>query len=556
MRLLDYVTICLFTLGIIGSGVLFSRSGKSMKNFFTAGGAVPWGMAGLSLFMGFFSAGTFVVWGSIAYSSGWVAVMIQWTMCIAGLLVGLFIAPRWRRTGAITAAEYITERLGVGTQKAYTVLFLFVSLFTTGSFLYPVGKILEVSTGLPLSACILAIGLVSILYVTAGGLRAVVVTDVLQFVILFAAVLIVIPLAFNRIGGVTEFIGKAPERFFTLVNSQYNWWFMIAFGLYNMVFIGGNWAYVQRYTTVKKPSSARKVGLLFAALYTFCPILWMLPPMLYRIVNPSLEGLGDEGAYLLMCREVLPAGLLGLMIGGMIFATASSLNATLNISSAVFTNDIFKRLNPSAGDKTLMRVARGSTIVFGLLAIVVALLIPGMGGVVNVVISIGALTGVPLYLPVIWSLFSSRQTGSTVLGVTLVSLAVNLIFKFLIPPITGFALNRAQEMMLGVGFPFLCLAFCEIRGAIRGFVDPRYGTYSAAHAGGEREVTEASAQDKRDNAYSVKVVGIGICIAGAIIMALGSAAPSGKIEVCWVASMLIILGTIVYFSGRKLMRSK
>lgn len=555
MKLLDLVTICLFTLGIIGSGVLFSRSGRSMKNFFSAGGAVPWGMAGLSLFMGFFSAGTFVVWGSIAYSAGWVAVMIQWTMCVAGLLVGLFIASRWRRTGALTAAEYISERLGLGTQKAYTVLFLFVSLFTTGSFLYPVGRILEVSTGLPLSACIMAIGFVSILYVTAGGLRAVVVTDVLQFLILFAAVLIVIPLAFHRVGGVGEWIAGAPEHFFDLVNGEYNWGFMIAFVLYNMVFIGGNWAYVQRYTTVKDPASARKTGLLFAGLYTFCPVLWMIPPMLYRLVNPSLEGLGDEGAYLLMCKEVLPAGLLGLMIGGMIFATASSLNATLNISSAVFTNDIFKRLKPESGDRTLMRVARAATIVFGLLAIVVALLIPLMGGVVNVVISIGALTGVPLYLPVIWSLFSKRQTGATVLGVTLVSLAVNLIFKFAVPAFTGFALSRAQEMMLGVGFPFVCLAVCEIRAAAKGFVAPGYLSYAASHAGAGREITEASPADRRDNAYSIKVVGIGIALAGAVIMALGIAAPSGGTVVCGVASLLVALGAVVFYAGRRLMRS-
>ena len=87
MRTADFITILLFTAGILIAGTLFSKSGRSMKNFFSAGGAVPWPMAGLSLFMGFFSAGTFVVWGSIAYSSGWVAVTIQWTMCVAGLLV-------------------------------------------------------------------------------------------------------------------------------------------------------------------------------------------------------------------------------------------------------------------------------------------------------------------------------------------------------------------------------------------------------------------------------------------------------------------------------------
>ena len=130
----------------------------------------------------------------------------------------------------------------------------------------------------------------------------------------------------------------------------------------------------------------------------------MLPPMIYRVFEPGLSGLENENAYLLMCKQTMPAGMLGLMLGGMIFATASSLNATLNISAGVFTNDIFKRLRPAAGETTLMKVARISTLGFGVLAIAVALLIPNMGGIVNVVISVAALTGVPLYLPLIWSL--------------------------------------------------------------------------------------------------------------------------------------------------------
>lgn len=549
MRLADYITIILFTIGILIAGTLFSKSGRSMKNFFSAGGAVPWPMAGLSLFMGFFSAGTFVVWGSIAYTAGWVAVTIQWTMCIAGLLVGLFIAGRWRKTGALTAAEYITSRLGLRTQKAYTILFLFVSLFTSGSFLYPVGKILEVSTGLSLSTCIILIGFVSILYVAAGGLRAVVVTDVLQFVILFAAVVIVIPLSFDRVGGLQEWIAAAPETFFNLTDNEYTWGFMIAYGLYNMVFLGGNWAYVQRYTTVKSPSNARKVGFLFSAMYVFSPILWMLPPMIYRIVNPSLAGLSDEGAYLMMCKEVLPAGLLGLMIGGMIFATASSLNATLNISSAVFTNDIYKRLRPSAEDAHLLGVARVSTIVFGLLAVVVALLIPSLGGVVNVVISIGALTGVPLYLPVIWSLFSKRQTGRSVLSVTLVSLAVNLFFKF-VTPAFGFALSRAEEMILGVGFPFLCLAIYEIYALYRGTVNQEYLKYENSHDAQDVTDTIQTLQDKLDNAFSIKVVGMGVSLAGAAIGILGIIGAS-IVTVVWVTgAALVAIGAVIFIKGK------
>ncbi len=557
MQILDIITILVFITGILVSGMLFARSGRDVKNFFSAGGAVPWPMAGLSLFMGFFSAGTFVVWGSIAYSFGWTAITIQWGMCLAGLLVGLFIARKWHSTGVLTAAQYINSRLGTGTQKTYTVLFLFVSLFTTGSFLYPVGKIIEVTTGMPLATSIILIGAISILYVAVGGLRAVVVTDVLQFVILFAAVLIVIPLSFGRAGGVQEWISSVPSGFFKMTGGEYTWAFVIAYAFYNMVFIGGNWAYVQRYTSVKDGRSARKVGLLFGGLYAICPVLWMLPPMIYRSINPDLSGLGDEGAYLLMCKEVLPSGILGLMLGGMIFATASSLNATLNISSAVFTNDIFKRLRPSSSERSLMKVARVSTIAFGVLAVAVALLIPKMGGVVNVVISVGALTGVPLYLPVVWSLFSKRQTGKSVLAVTLLSLGVNLFFKFVSPALLGLTLTRTQETVLGVGFPVLCLALFEAFCAVTGKKSSaQYESYAAARASEPQKQESEPSASKADNAFSVQVVGAGVGIAGTIICVLGLVAGMPEaITVCLAGLLLLAVGGVVYSKGRKLKKS-
>ena len=543
MGTLDYVTILLFAAGVMLAGISFSSTGKNMKSFFAGGGNVPWWISGLSLFMGFFSAGTFVVWGSIAYSHGWVSVTIQLTMAAAGLAVGFFIAPRWNRTGCLTAAEYITRRFGVSTQKMYTYLFLFISLFTTGAFLYPIAKIIEVTADIPLNTSILLLGAFSILYVTIGGLRAVVVTDVLQFLILFAAVIIVIPLSLMKVGGAEAFLAKVPEGFFQTVSGDYTWVFIIAFMFYNLFFLGGNWAYVQRYTSVSSPQNARKVGWLFGVLYLVSPILWMLPPMIYRVYNPGLEGLEAENAYLLMCKEAMPSGLLGLMLGGMIFATASSLNATLNISAGVFTNDIFKRLSPSTSEKGLMRIARWSTIGFGVLAIVVALLIPLMGGIVNVVISVAALTGVPLYLPLIWSLFSRNLNGRVILTTTVVSLAINALFKF-VTPIMGFSLDRAEEMLVGVLVPALLLAGYEIyhRVCRPGELVPMIEKAPAA------AVEEEGAANNR---FSVMVIGIGAILAGLFIAVLGALADEHKMIPLGMGLLLLAIGITAYSYSKK-----
>lgn len=542
MNILDYITIILFSIGVLITGVSFSKTGKDMKSFFSGGGNVPWGMSGLSLFMGFFSAGTFVVWGSIAYSYGMVSIIIQLTMAVAGYAVGTWIAPRWHRTHSLTAAEYITGRLGVKTQKTYTYIFLAVSVFTTGSFLYPVAKIVEVTTGIPLTTAIFALGAFSMVYVALGGLRGVVVTDVLQFVILFAAVVIAVPLAFDKIGGVGTFFEKVPEGFFELFEGVYTPGFVIAFAIYNMFFLGGNWAYVQRYTSVKTERDSRKTGWLFGVLYTISPILWMLIPMIYRVYNPSLSGLENEGAYLLMCKEAMPDGLLGLMLGGMIFATASSLNATLNISAGVVTNDIFKRMRPNASEETLMNVARISTWGFGIMAIIVALLIRSTGGIVNVVISVAALTGVPVYLPVIWSLFSKRQTARTILSATFISLAINLIFKFVTPHF-GLALDRTWEMIVGTAVPVILLAGIEVVLKAKEFIAPEYMAYiSGRNVRMRQENAGDTEESKRTDRFTQKVLGIGLGLSGVLITVLGFIAEENIVVPVAVGLVVTLIG--------------
>lgn len=520
MTTLDYSVILIFSLIILVAGLSFSqRGGSDMKSFFAAGGQMPWQVSGLSLFMSFFSAGTFVVWGAIAYQYGWVAITIQWMMGLGGFAIGYFIAPAWRKTRALTAAEFIRERLGTRVQQFYTYIFLLLSFFYTGAFLYPVAKLVNVSTGFSIEWSILLLGLTIMLYTSVGGLWAVVVTDVLQFVILTAAVLIVVPLALERVDGFAGFAAQAPPNFLHLVNGEYTLGFLIAFALYNTCFIGGNWAYVQRYTSVKDAASARKVGYLFAGLYLVSPVLWMLPPMIYRLLNRHLSGLESEGAYLLMCQEVLPTGMPGLMLGGMIFATASSVNTTLNLSAAVFTNDIFKELRPRVTDRHLMPIARLSTVAFGIVTIGVAMLVPLAGGIIEVVLTIGALTGVPLYGPPIWALFSRRQTGTSVLTITLLSLGINAFFKFVSPGLLGIALNRAEEMVLGVAGTLALLAGYELWAFLRQRVSTQYQRYAQQQTTRPTETADTSALQQ--NRYALKVMALSLLAVGLLVVVLG-----------------------------------
>lgn len=529
MSIIDYVVIIVFTVLIVIAGLSFRKRGSDMKSYFAAGGAVPWTINGLSLYMSFFSAGTFVVWGSIAYEFGWVAITIQMAMCVGGFVVAYVIAPKWRKTNVLTAAEFVRKRLGDKVQKFYTYIILILSLAYTGAFLYPVAKIVNVSTGWPINACIIGLGLLILLYTVVGGLWAVIVTDVLQFVILTAAVFLVVILAFEQVGGLNGFLSSLPADAWKITSEEYSWWFILAFAVYNIIFIGGNWAYVQRYTSVKNAKDAKKVGLTFGWLYLISPFIWMLPPMIYKIINPNLSGLESEGAYMLICKQVLPIGMLGLMLGGMVFATASSVNTTLNLAASVITNDLFLVFKPKASLKQVMNVAKLSTVIFGIGTILVALLVPSVGGIVNVVLSIGAVTGCSLYGPPIWALFSKRHAGKSILIITLISLSINIGFKFF------YTLSRADEMLLGTLSPFLLLAIYELYAKFIGIEKSEdYVKYDLL-----KTPDLAASADIEQNVFGMKVLANTLTAIGVLIIGLGIISASSKL-------LIILMGTIIF----------
>ncbi|WP_080241295.1 sodium:solute symporter family protein [Spirosoma rigui] len=553
---IDTAVIVIFSAFVLAIGMLFARTGRNLKSFFAGGEAVPWFIGGLSLFMSFFSAGTFVAWGSIAYKHGWVAITIQWTMCIGALVTGLYLAPRWKQTGALTAAEFIRERLGTTVQKVYIFIFTLVSLFIKGSVLYPVAKLVSVSLNLPLVPCTIGLGFFMIAYTAVGGLWAVMVTDILQFVVLSAAVFILLPLSLNRVGGLNGFVQAVPDDFFNLLNGEYTFGFVAAFVIYHICYIGGNWTFVQRYTSVDSPRSARKVAFLFAGLYLISPVIWMLPPMIYKVINPSLTGLDTENAYLMICKLVLPPGLLGLMLTGMYFSTSASANTALNVVSAVFTNDIYKGLiNPTASDRQLIRVARGSSWLFGLGMIGIALMVPAAGGIVEVVLSISSISGGPLLAPPLWALFSKRLTSRATLWITGISLTANLFFKILAPLLLGFKLTRAEETIVGIGLPFLMLLGYEMGQRSKDRIAQEYQAYLIARQqkrdDAQAESPEEALAVRTQNRFGLRVISGSLVFTALMLGGLSFLTTEGAGITATISAVVLVLALIPWRAAQR-----
>jgi len=439
--------------GTVLLGVLLGRMVKNASDLFSAGGRSPWWASGLSGFMTMFSANTFVVWGSIAFDLGLVAVVINLMYGVAALLAGYFVASRWKSLGVETPAHYVRLRFGAGALHFYTWSMMVFRMVGTAGALYALAKILtalmpleegnflrDPATGnLSVAWAISIFGGLVVLYTMIGGLWAVLMTDVLQFIILNLAVLFVVPLALARVGGVSGFIAGAPEDFFNATGGTYTWFFLAGWVAIHFFMIGADWAFVQRYLCVPTKRDARKATYLFGALYLFSPLLWLLPPMIHRVTDPGAD---PEQAYILACRAVLPNGMLGLMLAAMFSATASMVSSQLNVFSGVLTHDIYRPLARAVSAQRLVTVGRIFTVLLGAVVVAVALRIEAWGNVRTVIIGITELMVVALFAPSLWGLFSRRIRGSAVW----------------ITGLTGFALGAVVRFGFGASGPLTAMA--------------------------------------------------------------------------------------------------
>lgn len=482
----DFIVFVLFILGNIGISIYLGRKIKTSGDYFAAGRQSAWWLSGLSAFMTMFSAGTFVVWGGIAFKAGFVAVVISMCLGISAMFVGYFLAGRWRKLGVSSAAEFISLRYGKWALNVYTWFNLLYRLLGMAVALYSLAVVLQAvlpsnwdafffeSIGVSaVNTVVVFCGIIIVLYAIFGGLWAVLLTDVLQFIILMVSVIAVIPLGLMKMGGLSAFIDKAPSGFFNPVNDEFTWIFMVAWIVIHMFKIGGEWAFVQRFICVTSNSEARKATYLFGALYLISPVIWMLPPMMYRVIDPNAN---FEEAYILACKYALPEGLLGLMIASMFAATVSMVNSELNVYAGVLTKDFYSKIFRKAKEKKLVFVGRALTFLIGLLVTWLAILVPRMGGAEDIILSITALVSGVTVLPVLWGMFSTKIGEKSVFLVIVISVFILVFVKYGYLSTSGWfseslsvdvsrfisIYNRTIEAVIGIVVPTVSLLFVEI----------------------------------------------------------------------------------------------
>jgi Na+/proline symporter len=372
-----------------------------------------------------------------------IAIAINLCYGVAAIIVGLFIAGRWQQMGLTTVAQFVEMRFGKTTVQLYTWIKGLLGIFLMGAGVYAFSRIFcaiipmpeghflaNPETGkLSIDFVSITLSIIVVIYTMAGGLWAVLVTGVLQFVVLMAAVLLVLPLAFVRVGNLSEFIQQLPAGFLrpTAPDMEYTWFFLGMWAIIHVFVWGSEWQFAQRYVCVPTVKEAKKTAYIIGVLYLFSPIIWMLPPLMYRGINP---GANHEEAYILMCKEVLPVGMLGLMIAAMLSATSSTVASVINVYAGAYTYDLYYAyIAPKASERHLVWAGRVITVILGLILISSCLII-SRADVTKFVIMFSALLYTPWLLPTLWGLFSKR-IGQRDFWIT-VGLSMLIIITFMV----------------------------------------------------------------------------------------------------------------------------
>jgi SSS family solute:Na+ symporter len=400
LKTLDYIAIILYMVMMSGIGIFLGRFVKNINDYFKGGSGVSWIAGGISNFMTKFSTFIFVAYAGIAYSDGLVAITVIWSTVFPSLIAIGFFAKRWKRAGIMSPVEFLETRYNAPIRQIFSWSGVVFKLLDDMIKLYSIGLFITAASGISFETAVIGCGIVVTLYTVVGGFWAVIVTDVVQFVILFFATLILVPLAYNAAGGIENMQAVIPQNM-TWFNGKKGMplWLMTYYILLIIRYLG-NWTFIQRFYSAKTETDGQKLAGLSALFFFIFPIIFLFPPLAARVILPDLAN--PEMAYVSLCVKLLPSGIMGLMMAAMFAATMSVLSAEFNVTASVLTRDIYQRVfRPNASGKESLLVGRMLTLMVGCIVTIGALFVAGFGGAFEANKLLAGIFAVPMIVPVI-----------------------------------------------------------------------------------------------------------------------------------------------------------
>jgi len=381
-----YILLILVVGVLAGSGRFKKVKKKSAEGYFLAGKTLRWPAIGLALFATNISTVHLVSLAQSGFDTGLLNGNFEWMAAFTLVLLALFFVPFYLKSGVATLPDFLERRYDRASRDWLTFISIVSAIVIHIAFsMLAGGIVLRTLFGFNMYLSITVICMITGIYTILGGLRAVVVTESIQTIVLLAGAFIISFAAFDKMGGWLQMKaelskGNALDRLSMLRSGSDGSgmpWYAVLFG-YPIL---GIWYWCADQTIVQRVLGAKdenhgRVGALFCGFLKILPVfIFVLPGLfaytLFKTGQLDLSSLGvdsqgqvnSKGIYTLMITQLLPSGLIGVLVAALLSGLMSQISGALNSISTMVSYDIFKQRRPAASDKQLIHIGKIAAVI-------------------------------------------------------------------------------------------------------------------------------------------------------------------------------------------------
>jgi SSS family transporter len=436
----DLMTLAFYFVFMATIGIVTRKFVNNTSDYFRGGGQMLWWMTGAAAFMTQFSAWSFTGAASKAYTDGPIILTIYFANALGFAFNYLYFAPKFRQLRVITPVEAVERRFGRASEQFFTWSFIPTNILYAGIWLNGLAIFFSSVFNFPLEKTIIATGILVLFNATMGGSWAVMTSDFMQTMLLMLIALTTAIFSLVQIGGPVALVEKFPTE--SVLGNDFNYplliivWIILVF--FKQFCSTNNVMEASRYLSAKDSVNAKKAALMAAILFVVGPVLWFIPPMVAAVIHPDLSvvfptldpGKASEAAYVAAALDVLPVGMMGLLMAGMFAATISSMDGGLNRNSGIFVKNFYRSiLRPDCSDKEQMIVSKIVTVFLGLCIIASALFFSSLKNLTlfDIMLQFGSLVALPISIPLILGVVVKKTPGWSGWSTVLVGLVCSII---------------------------------------------------------------------------------------------------------------------------------
>ncbi|MFI7145097.1 sodium:solute symporter family protein [Nonomuraea sp. NPDC050022] len=427
VNLLDYALIAIYFATVLGIGFAAKRRISSSLDFFLAGRGLPPWITGLA----FVSAnlGAIEILGMAANGAQYGAMTVHyyWIGAVPAMVfLGIVMMPFYYRSKVRSVPEFLGRRFNGATQLLNALSFAVAQILIAGVNLYALALVMEALLGWPLPVSVVVAAVIVLSYITLGGLSSAIYNEVLQFFVILAGLIPLTILGLAKVGGVSGLFDKVRQSALGEAglhtwadsagkNPMEAHWLGIVFGLGFVLSFGywtTNFAEVQRALSARNTNAARLTPIIAAYPKLFIPLVTVLPGLIALVLFKDLgKGQAYNNAIPLLMQDLLPNGVLGVAVTGLLASFMAGMAANISGFNTVFTNDIWQaHLAKDRDDGYYLRVGRIATVAGVALGVGTAFIAAGYSNIMNYLQALFSFFNAPLFATFILGLFWKRMT--------------------------------------------------------------------------------------------------------------------------------------------------